>query len=154
KECGNGKKCGMDITVINKQGVIRIDKKSIKKSAKIFLRSLRHRKNSILNVIFVSPAEIRKINIKYFNKNKTTDVIALAAGKFGKARDIYYNYLGDIIICPQTAKRNCAIFGTSLKKELLLYTVHGILHLVGWDDLNKKDSAKMSKKQEELLDLL
>lgn len=142
----------MIIEVFNNQKKIKINKNKIKKVAVKFLTHLTQRKGRMLNITFVSPYSISRINRKYFKKNVTTDVIALEPRDFNK--NIYSNYLGDIIICPQKAKENCKRFSTSFKKEILLYVAHGILHLLGYDDLNKKNLLKMENKQKQLLRLI
>jgi len=139
----------VEIEILNIQKKIKVNKKNIKNTASAFLKYLKQRKDCILNIVFVSPARIKHINKNCFNKKSITDVIAIEPGKF--CGDIYDNYLGDIIICPQKAKENSIKFKTSLEKETILYLAHGILHLLGYDDLRKKDSLKMEMKQQELM---
>jgi len=55
--------------------------------------------------------------------------------------------IGDIIISAETAKRNSRIYKTTLAYELNLYSVHGCLHLLGYDDNNQKNSKIMRKKE-------
>ncbi len=142
----------MDVEVLDQQKNIRIDTKQIKKITTKFLKHLKQPKDCILNLIFVSPYKIKQLNKKYFKKNRITDVIAIEPGKFD--REIFNNYLGDIIICPQKAKENSKRFNTSLKNEVSLYIAHGILHLLGYDDLKEKDRKKMEKKQQELMNII
>ena len=142
----------MNIEILNNQKKIKIDKKKIKRATAKFLRHLKQRKDCILNLAFVSPGSIRQVNKKYFKRNRVTDVIAIEPGRFN--REIFNNYLGDIILCPQKAKENSKRFDTSTESEILLYIAHGILHLLHYDDLNKIDRLKMKKKQQELMAIL
>ena len=167
----------MNIEILNNQKKIKIDKKKIKRATAKFLRHLKQRKDCILNLAFVSPGSIRQVNKKYFKRNRATDVIAIEPGRFNRdpecrnslrvasgprrspkekdsVREIFRNYLGDIILCPQKAKENSKRFGTSTESEVLLYIAHGILHLLHYDDLNKIDRLKMEKKQQELMAIL
>ena len=139
----------MNVEVLDQQKNIRIDAKQIKKITTKFLKHLKQPKDCILNLIFVSPYRIKQLNKKYFKKNRVTDVIAIEPGKFD--REIFSSYLGDITICPQKAKENSKRFNTSLKNEVSLYIAHGILHLLGYDDLKEKDRKKMERKQQELM---
>jgi len=81
--------------------------------------------------------QIRKLNLKYKKVGRVTDVLAFNSG--------------DIAISVETAARNAKIYGTSKTKEILLYIIHGILHLAGYDDLTQKDSKRMQNKQEKVL---
>ena len=82
---------------------------------------------------------MRRINREYLGHDYATDVIT-------------FDY-GEIIICPALAKRNARRFGNSVEKELVLYVVHGILHLAGYDDHAPGDAKKMRKKEVDLLGL-
>lgn len=137
------------IEILNDQKKIKIDKKQTKRITAKFLKHLKQDKGCHLNITFVSPYKIRQLNKKYFKKNRITDVIAVNPGKFD--REIFSNYLGDIIICPQKAKENSKRFNASVKNEIFLYIAHGILHLLNYDDSGKKERKKMEKKQQELM---
>lgn len=81
----------------------------------------------------------------YLGKNCPTDVISF---------DISENkdeILADIIISTDTALRNAKIFNTVPIYELYLYVIHGVLHLIGYDDKRKKDRLIMQRKEEFLL---
>lgn len=94
-----------------------------------------------MGISFFSDSRIRKLNQKYFKTNAPTDVIA-----FSYSRDN-----ADIAISLDTAKRNARIFKSSIKKEILLYIIHGILHLRGYADTTPKEKKRMFEKQEEIL---
>ena len=141
----------MNVEVLDQQKNIRIDTKQIKKITTKSLKHLKQHKDCALNIVFVSPYRIKQLNKKYFKKNRVTDVIAIEPGKFD--REIFNNYLGDIIICPQKAGENSKRFNTSLKNEVSLYIAHGILHLLGYDDLKEKDREKMERRQQELMSI-
>lgn len=152
----------MDIEVLTRQNKIKINKIYIKEAANKFLAHLRQPKDAVLTILFVDSKNIKKINKLYFGKNSTTDVIAIEPGevkglkglKVKKFKSFFSNYLGEVVICPEKAKQNAKIFNNSIKREIALYVAHGILHLLGYDDLNKKDCMKMRKKERQLLNLL
>jgi rRNA maturation RNase YbeY len=58
---------------------------------------------------------------------------------------------GEIFISVETARRHARTFGNSLTRELQLYTVHGFLHLHGFDDRTKAEAREMQKIQEKIL---
>ena len=63
-------------------------------------------------------------------------------------------YLGEIIVSVEQAKKICKFYEKKWQEELILYIIHGILHLVGYDDIKKKDRMVMEQKQEEILSML
>jgi len=143
----------MEIIITNDQKRISLNLKNLKKLALGAAGILRLPADSMLTVNFVSNQKIRALNKKYFNKNCATDVIALGY-KSSKERAVAGNYLGDVIIAPSVAKENAKIYDLPVSSEILLYMVHGILHLLGYTDTNKNARGKMQKKQEDLLRLL
>ncbi|NQT06598.1 MAG: rRNA maturation RNase YbeY, partial [Candidatus Omnitrophica bacterium] len=77
-------------------------------------------------------------------------VIAFSAqeGKYIAGTD---KFLGDIAISLDAAERQAQIFKSTPKEELKLYLVHGVLHLLGYDDLTKAGFKMIAKRQAELL---
>ena len=130
----------LKITIRNLQKKIPIYPDRIKKS---ILKVFRNEgvKEGEITVSFVSDRVISKLNLKYLNENKPTDVLAFNLEGKKEALD------GDIIISAQTAKRNSRIYNTSFSYELNLYSVHGCLHLLGYDDDNPKNSKIMRRKE-------
>lgn len=80
---------------------------------------------------------MRRINKEYLGHDYVTDVITFDHG--------------EIIICPAEAVRNAKAFKTTVRRELELYVVHGLLHLAGYDDHSEKDIARMRSMEQELL---
>ncbi|TRM12738.1 rRNA maturation RNase YbeY [Lentibacillus cibarius] len=109
-----------------------------------------------LSVIFVSNKEIQEINRNYRQQDKPTDVISFAMQEntddeveiFGDDLPLV---LGDIVISVDKAKEQADEYGHSLERELGFLTVHGFLHLLGYDHMNKDDEAEMFQKQEHIL---
>ncbi len=61
---------------------------------------------------------------------------------------------GEIIISAETAQTNSRIYRTTPFQEIELYVIHGVLHLLGYDDHRACDSVRMRRKEKELLDYL
>ncbi|MFH2138597.1 MAG: rRNA maturation RNase YbeY [Candidatus Omnitrophota bacterium] len=104
-----------------------------------------------ISVLLVDDAQIRKLNRKYLGKNRFTDVLAFRMGD-GEFRQLNSQVLGDVVISVERAKKCSSIFETTYEKELSLYLIHGILHLIGYIDTTKRGFAKMKKNQEEILE--
>ena len=59
---------------------------------------------------------------------------------------------GEILVCPAVAREQAPTFGLAPENEILLYCLHGLLHLVGYDDLTSKEAKVMARVQGELLE--
>ena len=108
--------------------------------------------NAEVNVIFTESDKIRNINKEHRNIDKETDVISFALEESKVDTYLDYRVLGDIYISPDAALKQCAEFNNDLTEELKFLTVHGFLHLLGYDHMNDKDTKKMFDRQEMLLD--
>ncbi len=114
-----------------------------------------------INVVFVSDGIIQKYNKKFLNHDWSTDVIAFPASKNPPSAPLLQRgewgdlkLLGEVLISTDTAKRQARQLGHSLLTELKILSLHGILHLLGYDDHTKKDRTKMWEKTDALLKLI
>ena len=119
---------------------------------------LRHEgvSQAILSIAFVTGSQIQSLNKKFLNRGYLTDVLAFDLSTEGLARSsrrTIRQIEGEIVICPATAIKNAAIFKTSPTQELVLYIIHGILHLLGYDDHRPVDIKRMREKEAELMKL-
>jgi len=97
---------------------------------------------------FVSPVVIQSINKKYLNHDFTTDIITF---NYSGKNDILE---GEVFISIQDALQNSKKFKVSLDNEILRLVIHGILHLIGYDDKKPTDKVKMKKEENRLVNLL
>lgn len=107
-----------------------------------------------LSVTFVDKEEIQQINRDYRDKDKVTDVISFALEEDEpeiEGLDIP-RVLGDIIICADVAKEQAAEYGHSFERELGFLSLHGFLHLLGYDHMNEADEKEMFGRQRSILD--
>lgn len=97
-----------------------------------------------LNYVFVSDEELYEMNIKYLNHNTLTDIIT-------------FNYVeneivsGDIFISVDRVKENAVDFYVSFENELLRVMVHGLLHLMNYNDKTDEEQELMTLKEDEKL---
>lgn len=120
---------------------------------KVIKRTLKHEnvENTYFSIIFVGNEEIQKINREYRGIDKITDVISFA---FEDTDKLVYNntrVLGDIYICIPRMIEQASSYGHSIKRELSFLTVHGLLHLLGYDHMKKEDEEVMFGLQELIL---
>ncbi len=113
------------------------------------------KRNENLSVVLVGAGRMRQLNKQYRCQNRLTDVLAFAAsGNNFILPVLLKNNLGEIIICFPQVKKQARIFEQPLKKELTRVLIHGILHLVGYNDEAEKDRKKMEARQKAILELL
>lgn len=107
--------------------------------------------NVEFNIIFVDNKEIHRINKEWRGIDRETDVISFALEDNEEVKE-EHRVLGDIYISLDKAKEQAKEYGHSLKRELCFLSVHGLLHLLGYDHMNKEDEKIMFDKQKEILD--
>ncbi|MCM3396855.1 rRNA maturation RNase YbeY [Oceanobacillus profundus] len=113
-------------------------------------------KEAEMSVNFVDNKEIQALNRNYRGKDAPTDVISFAMqesveGEIEIVGEDMPLALGDIVISVDKAKEQATEYEHSYERELAFLTLHGYLHLLGYDHMNKSDEAKMFKRQEEIL---
>jgi probable rRNA maturation factor len=101
------------------------------------------------SLTLVSDEEIRSLNNRYRKIDKVTDVLSFLMGE--PNYDSKSVVLGDIIIAVPTAVRQAKQYGHSLEREMVFLTVHGMLHLLGYDHAAKVDEVAMFTKQKQIL---
>lgn len=113
--------------------------------------------NSELSVTFVSNDEIQEINREWRGKDQATDVISFAMEELGED-EIDFGLLedepvvlGDLIVSVERCREQAAEYGNHFERELGFLAVHGFLHLLGYDHIEKADEEIMTKRQEEIL---
>lgn len=106
---------------------------------------------SIFNVIIVDDHYIHKLNREYRNIDRATDVISFALEDDKSFIDTDFRVLGDIYISIDTAIRQASEYGHSLKREISFLTIHGLLHLLGYDHMKKEEEKVMFGIQELIL---
>lgn len=113
--------------------------------------------DSELAVTFVTNERIQEINREYRDKDQPTDVISFALEEEGEGEIEIIGadmprMLGDIIISVPRAKEQAEDYNHSFSRELGFLTVHGFLHLLGYDHVTEEDEAIMFTKQKDILD--
>jgi probable rRNA maturation factor len=78
-----------------------------------------------------------------------TDVLSFPMGDFDPERGAFF--LGEIIVSHETAAREAQERGLTRENELARYAIHGLLHLLGYDDATPREAAAMARLQERLL---
>ncbi|MDP2927171.1 MAG: rRNA maturation RNase YbeY [bacterium] len=98
-------------------------------------------KEASLVLLFLAPAKMAELNLRYRQKKGPTDVLSFSALEAG--------YLGEVIICPAQVRQNARRFKEEFPKELQRVLIHGVLHLLGYDHERGRQKAILMKKKEE-----
>lgn len=99
-----------------------------------------------INIIFCSDNYILDVNMKYLEHDYFTDIITFDYCE----KDILS---GDLFISIDSVCENASFYGTDFEDELNRVMVHGILHLIGYDDHSESDIAQMRAKENYYLQL-
>lgn len=130
----------MAVIVRNFNKRYRINERFIGNIAEKIVRTLKDLSGSGIEIIFLSDASIRPINKRYKGRDRPTDVLSFDLGQ-----------IKEILISSDTALENSKRFNSSFENELVLYVIHGILHLSGYDDGTIPEKRRMSSKEESVL---
>ena len=99
-----------------------------------------------INIIFCSDNYILDVNMKYLQHDYFTDIITFDYCEKNRLN-------GDLFISVDSVRENSLFYGTEFSDELNRVIVHGILHLVGYDDHSEEDIAVMRSKEDYYLGL-
>ena len=106
------------------------------------------------------PKEIQKINKKYRNIDKPTDVLSFPMFEQAEINQLLKNgyeieeALGDIIISIPKVYEQAEEYGHSFERELSYMVVHGFYHLMGYDHMEEEEKKEMTAKEDEVLNAL
>jgi len=110
-------------------------------------------KDAEVSLVFVDDNYIAQLNKQYRGKDGPTDVLSFAMQEGpampGGEGEIL---LGDVVISLETARRQAEEYGHGLAREVAYLTVHGVLHLLGYDHETEADKRVMRQKEEAVLD--
>jgi probable rRNA maturation factor len=142
---------------------VNLQKRYVVRTASLvaFVRSLKRQlqlEKSEFNVCFVDDAAIRSLNLAYRGKDRATDILSFpwrnSGGDFPAARPATSprekhgespNFLGEVVISVESARRNAASEGHATLSEIRWLILHGLLHLLGYD--HERDNGQMIAKE-------
>lgn len=98
-----------------------------------------------VSILITNNQEIKALNAEYRQQDVATDVLSFAMDA---------EYLGDIVISMDKVLEQAEKYGHSVERELAFLTVHGLLHLLGYDHQVASDQLRMRQREEEILNQL
>lgn len=126
---------------------IRVNRSRVLRTVATTLRALGGPRPRV-SLTLVDDRTIKRLNLRYRGKNRTTDVLAFPMEDHA---GLPIPLLGEVIVSVETAKRQAREHGHSLHEELDLLIVHGLLHLVGYDDEDPLEARLMHDREMAIL---
>ncbi|MEY3008844.1 MAG: rRNA maturation RNase YbeY [Candidatus Nanopelagicaceae bacterium] len=141
----------MNIELTN-LATIPCDEGRIKDVALYSLNRLGIHPDSELSISLVDETEMSSLNAQWMDENDATDVLSFPMDEM-KPNSAAQGpgVIGDIVLCPSYAETQARQAGHSLQEELELLTVHGVLHLLGYDHRESEEQRIMFSIQDEYL---
>jgi probable rRNA maturation factor len=137
----------MNILIANRQRIRKIRSAELKKIVTAALADLGVEEGEI-EINLVGAAEMAALNETFLEHEGATDVITFDyAGPPGGKPGPEPGLAGEIFVCIDEAVRQAKQFGTTWQSETVRYIVHGVLHLLGYDDLRPDRRRKMKREE-------
>lgn len=144
----------MAIEIADSSGTDLVDPGLLSRQAAFLLDRLRLDPDAELSIALVDEPEMARLHEEWMAEPGPTDVMSfpmddLRPGEPGGVRPT--GILGDVVLCPEVARRQAAQAGHVPERELALLLTHGVLHLLGYDHAEPEDHARMFALQDDLL---
>jgi probable rRNA maturation factor len=136
----------LDIHVMSEQAALPVDASRIRRAVRRVLSDAGIRRG-VVSVAVVDDATIRRLNARHLGHDEATDVLSFVLERTGDALE------GEIVVSAQTAAAQAPRFDSDAAGELLLYVIHGALHLVGYDDSSEAPRAQMQERERHYLQI-
>jgi probable rRNA maturation factor len=131
------------INISNRAGC-KMDLRLLEKITAAALEELKI-KEAELGIVLIGTKEMATMNQKFLGHAGPADVITFDYSE--KPKQLH----GEVFVCVSVAEKQAKEFGTSRQSEVARYVVHGILHLIGHDDLQAEARKKMKREEERLV---
>lgn len=144
----------MSIEVLDESGAT-VDVRDLARLARFVMDEMRVHPLAELCIKAVDEQTMATLNEQWMDKQGPTDVLAFPIDELRPGlvdEEPEEGVLGDLVLCPSVAERQAAEAGHATEAEIELLTVHGILHLLGYDHAEPDEHAEMFGLQARLLD--
>lgn len=131
------------IEISNRQSLLELDLQRLRAAVAAVLEEEGF-ETAAVNIAIVDDATIHDLNRRFLNHDEPTDVLSFPMGD-AEALE------GDVIVSAETAIRSAARYDWPAADELLLYVIHGTLHLADYDDIDADARAKMRNRERHYL---
>ena len=139
---------------VNNETTSDLDEKELSDLCRFVLDRMRIHPQAELAVLLVDPDTMEQLHVKWMDEPGPTDVLSFPMDELRPTPDDEEpkpGLLGDVVLCPDVARRQAKQAGHSQQDELHLLTTHGILHLLGYDHAEPAEEKEMFDLQRQLL---
>ncbi len=126
------------------RGGARVDRRQVRRLVRAILADY-GQSGSDVSVLFVTDADIRKLNLEYRKKDRPTDVLSFWSGASSVVAEEAETVLGDVVISTDRASVQARRFRRTFEREILKLTAHGVLHLLGLDHERPEERREMRR---------
>ena len=149
----------LNLTLRNRQRTRLVETRRLRKIYLALLEDLLRIETAELGLTLVAAPEMSRINQTFLNHQGSTDVITFDHRSFSGSRHQNaparpHPLYGELFVCLDDAVLQARRFRTTWQCELIRYTIHGTLHLLGHDDHRSTDRRRMKHEENRLLRLL
>jgi len=141
----------MIVNISDEQSSLKINPAQVKKLVKKVIQLEGHSCDEV-NIYFVDTSSICDLHLEFFNDDSPTDCISFPMDV--EEDDFPIRILGEVFVCPETALQYAKENDQNTYEETTLYIVHGLLHLMGYDDIDDLDREKMREAEKRNMDSL
>lgn len=130
----------------------RLNRARLQRLLDAALRGGRHaqaKATASLTILLVDAAASARLHLAHFDDGEATDVMTFPDGTVSPRPARIH--LGDLAVCVDVAIREAGVRGVPVADEITLYILHGLLHLVGYDDTTRAELTRMWAAQRRLL---
>ncbi len=128
----------IQIALNNQQATLPIDRRRLRRAVQMVLKDAKIVEAEI-SLAIVDDSTIHALNRQYLNHDYPTDVLSFVLDQSDG------RLTGEVIVSADTAKASAPTYGWLAEDELLLYVIHGTLHLVGHEDASRAERAQMRR---------
>lgn len=140
--------------IVSNETSMKCDTQALAQLAGLLFEELRIHPDVELGIRLVDTAEMTRLHVQWLDEPGPTDVLSFPMDELRSApigEEPKSGLLGDIVMCPEVAAAQATEFLRTLDEELQFLTIHGVLHLIGYDHMTDADYAQMFGLQDDLL---
>ncbi|MCS7305368.1 MAG: rRNA maturation RNase YbeY [Thermoguttaceae bacterium] len=130
----------ISVAVVDQQSYVRLAKSKIKQAVQVALESAGVHRARIC-VAMIDDEQIRRLNRQFLGEDEPTDVLSFPMGCSAEGLE------GEIVVSGERAAAVASQYGWTAEQELLLYIIHGALHLAGFQDASGAQRRRMRRQE-------
>ena len=148
------------VVITNKQKTVKVPtgiRMLIRRCCNAVLKLENFEGPAEISITFTDNKGIQELNKQYRDKDIETDVLSFPMGENGvydTDMETGAKILGDVVISMEKAKDQATLFGHSFQREVAYLTAHSVLHLLGYDHMEKLEKVRMREKEELVMEQL